>query len=173
MVSCIRCSSRFGCCHSKVIHRLQLATMQGSFYKKHFSSYSWQGERILCCKAKTQIWQQPDDDSAKHYVDMIIKEYEHRFIKAVETIENGLEDSLQYYRFPEIDSRKFSSTNTLERFNKEIRRRSRVVDIFPSMDSYIRLVCCYLMEYSEDWESANCYIQKNILQAILAKRKAA
>jgi transposase-like protein len=120
-----------------------------------------------------QIWQQPDYDSAKRYAEMIIKEYEQRFLKAIEILENGLEDSLQFYQFPEIDPRKISSTNTLERLNKEIRRRSRVVGIFPSVDSYIRLVCCYLMEYSEDWETANCYIHKDILQTILAKRKAA
>ena len=120
-----------------------------------------------------QIWQQPDYDSAKRYADLLIKEYENRFFKAIETLENGLEDSLQYYQFPDIDFRKISSTNVLERLNKEIRRRSRVVGIFPSMDSYIRLVCCYLMEYSEDWETANCYIHKNILQSILSKRNAA
>jgi transposase-like protein len=120
-----------------------------------------------------QIWQQPDYQSAKQYADQLIKEYETRFSKAIETLEKGLEDSLQYYEFPVIDSRKISSTNILERLNKEIRRRSRVVGIFPSMDSYIRLVSCYLMEYAEDWETANCYILKDTLQAIQAKRKAA
>lgn len=120
-----------------------------------------------------QIWQQPDSKSARNYADHLIQEYADRLPKAVETLENGLEDSLQYYEFPEIDSRKISSTNVLERLNKEIRRRSRVVGIFPSMDSYIRLVCCYLMEYSEDWESARCYIQKDIIDAISAKRLAA
>ena len=63
---------------------------------------------------------------------------------------NGLEDSLQYYEFPEIDPGKISSTNILERLNKEIRRSSKVVGIFPSMDSYLRLISCYLMEYAED-----------------------
>ena len=120
-----------------------------------------------------QIWQQPDSKSARIYANHLIQEYAGQFPKAVETLENGLEDSLQYYEFPEIDARKISSTNILERLNKEIRRRSRVVGIFPSMDSYIRLVCCYLMEYSEDWESARCYIQKNIIEFISAKRLAA
>ena len=120
-----------------------------------------------------QIWQQPDKPLAERYARQLIEEYENRYPKAIETLENGLEDSLQYYEFPEIDFRKISSTNVLERFNKEIRRRSRVVGIFPSMDSYVRLVCCYLMEYAEDWGSANCYIQKNILDVILSKRKAA
>jgi transposase-like protein len=120
-----------------------------------------------------QIWQQPDYESAKRYAKLIIQEYETRFAKAIEVLENGLEDSLQYYEFPEIDSRKISSTNVLERLNKEIRRRSNVVGIFPSMDSYIQLISCYLIEYSEDWESPRCYIKKNILQQIITRRKAA
>jgi len=120
-----------------------------------------------------QIWQQPDAKSARAYAEQVIQEYAGRFPKAVEILENGLEDSLQYYEFPEIDSRKISSTNILERLNKEIRRRSRVVGIFPSMDSYIRLVSCYLIEYSEDWETGKRYVQKEVLDLILAKRLAA
>jgi len=61
----------------------------------------------------------------------------------------------------------------LERLHKEIRRRSKVVGIFPSMDSYIRLISCYLIEYAEDWETSKCYIRKEILQHILARRNAA
>jgi putative transposase len=120
-----------------------------------------------------QIWQQPDYESAKRYAELLIEEYETRFPKAVEVLENGLEDSLQFYGFPEIDAKKISSTNMLERLHKEIRRRSKVVGIFPSMDSYIRLISCYLIEYAEDWETSKCYIRKEILQHILARRNAA
>ena len=60
--------------------------------------------------------------------------------------------------FEELDSRKVSSTNTLERLNMEIRRRSSVVGIFPSTDSYIRLITSYLLEYSEDCQSERSYI---------------
>lgn len=103
-----------------------------------------------------------------------IDEYSERFPKAIEVLEEGLEDSLQYYEFPEIDSRKISSTNILERLNREIRRRTRVVGIFPSiMDSYIRLVSYYLIEYSEDWQTSRCYISKKVIQTILFRRKAA
>jgi len=120
-----------------------------------------------------QIWQQPDYESAKRYANLLIEEYATKFPKAIEVLENGLEDSLQYYEFPEIDSRKISSTNILERLNKEIRRRSKVVGIFPSMESYIRLISCYLIEYAEDWETSRCYIKKDIIQRIIARRKAA
>ena len=90
--------------------------------------------------------------------------------KAVQCLEEGGEDSVQFYAFEELDSRKISSTNTLERLNREIRRRSSVLGIFPSTDSYIRLITSYLLEYSEDWQTERCYmnassikVQKEIL----------
>jgi len=61
----------------------------------------------------------------------------------------------------------------LERLNKEIRRRTKVVGVFPSMDSYIRLVSCYLIEYGEDWSTSRCYINKVILEQIRENRQAA
>ena len=77
------------------------------------------------------------------------QKYEKSFPKAVECFE----DSVQFYAFEELDGRKISSTNTLERLNREIRRRSSVVGIFPSTDSYIRLIASYLLEYSDDWQT--------------------
>ena len=94
------------------------------------------------------------------------KKRSEQFPKAVEC----LEDSVQFYAFEELDGRKISSTNTLERLNREIRRRSSVVGIFPSTDSYIRLITSYLLEYSDDWQTERCYmnagsikLQKEIL----------
>ena len=98
------------------------------------------------------------------------QEYEKSFPKAVECFEEGFEDSVQFYAFEELDGRKISSTNTLERLNREIRRRSSVVGIFPSTDSYVRLITSYLLEYSDDWQTERCYmnagsikLQKEIL----------
>ena len=52
----------------------------------------------------------------------------------------------------------------LERLNKEIRRRTRVVGIFPSSDSYLRLVTSYLLEYSEDWSVTKAYLSPKSLE---------
>jgi len=120
-----------------------------------------------------QIWEQPDYQSAKHYAELLNEEYQASYPIAIEVLMNDLEDSLQYYEFPVIDPRKISSTNILERLNKEIRRRSKIVGIFPSMDSYLRLISCYLIEYAEDWETSRRYIRKEILEQILARKKAA
>ena len=74
------------------------------------------------------------------------EKYVAKYPKAIETLEDGLEDSLSFYAFPKLDSRKIASTNMLERLNEEIRRRTRVVGIFPNPDSYLRLVTTFLME---------------------------
>lgn len=104
-----------------------------------------------------QIWLAPDAKAARKRADSLADEFEKRFPDAIQILEDGLEDSLQFYSFPALDSRKIASSNMLERLNKEIRRRTRVVGIFPNPDSYVRLVATYLMEYAEDWSDSRAY----------------
>jgi transposase-like protein len=69
--------------------------------------------------------------------------------------------TLSFYDFPEVDKKWISSTNGQERLNMEIRRRSWVVGVFPSVESSLRLTICYLIEYSEDWETERSYIRED------------
>lgn len=119
-----------------------------------------------------QIWLQPDKRSAEKLAALIIEEYESRYPEAMRCLEEGLEDSLQFYFFPEIDKRRLSSTNGLERTNREIRRRSRVVGVFPSVESYLRLITSYLIEYSEDWANEYAYIRADKLGQLLESEQA-
>ncbi len=121
------------------------------------------GKAVFAEKLK-QIWLQPDLESAKSYAHTLMDKYENQYPGAIEVLESGLEDSLQFYNFERMDSRKISSTNMLERLNREIRRRTNVVGIFPSMDSYIRLVTAYLIEYGEDWSTGRCYIKPEVIE---------
>ncbi len=120
-----------------------------------------------------QIWLQPDIDTAKVYADSLMAEYENRYPEAIRSLEEGLEDSLQFYSFQRIDGRKIFSTNMLERLNREIRRRTNVVGVFPNMDSYIRLVTSHLIEYSEDWSAGNAYINPEKIALIQEEREIA
>ncbi|MCK4829843.1 transposase, partial [bacterium] len=113
-------------------------------------------KKLFAAKIK-QIWLQPDLDSAMHLAQMLIDEYNGRFPEAIKTLIDGLEDSLQFYYYPKFDKRKISTTNTVERLNKEIRRRTKVVGVFPSRESYIRLVTTYVLEYTEDWITGKAY----------------
>lgn len=117
-----------------------------------------------------QIWLQPDYKSALAYAEHFMDTEEGQHSAAIQTLEEGLEDTLQFYHFEEMDHRKISSTNLLERLNKEIRRRTRVVGVFPSQDAYIRLVTSYLIEYSEDWATSRSYIHPKIIEQIHERR---
>lgn len=118
-----------------------------------------------------QIWLQPDYKSAVSYAEHFMDTEEMQYPSAIQTLEEGLEDSLQFFHFEEMDHRKISSTNLLERLNKEIRRRTRVVGVFPSQDAYIRLVTSYLMEYSEEWSVGRSYIQPKIIEQVQERRR--
>jgi transposase-like protein len=120
-----------------------------------------------------QIWVQPDRKSAIRTAKIFMAEYRSRYPEAIKALAEGLEDSLQFYAFPTFDHRKISSTNVLERINKEVRRRSRVVGVFPSEESYVRLITCYLIEYSDDWVTERSYIKKEAIEEERARMKDA
>lgn len=119
-----------------------------------------------------QIWTASTSSEARHRAEILTEQYEKRFPEAVRILEDGLEDSLQFLAFPKLDARKISSTNMLERLNKEIRRRTNVVGIFPGKDSYIRLVTTYLMEYEEEWSVARAYISEQSIQQTIQDNAA-
>ena len=105
-------------------------------------------------------------ETAKRSEQELAEEYRGKCPKALLVLEEGLEDALTFLSFPTLDARKVSSNNMLERLNKEIRRRTRVVGIFPNPESYLRLVTKYLMEYSEDWSVTRSYLRDNSLRSL-------
>lgn len=76
---------------------------------------------------------------------------------AAELLRDAEADVLTYMSFPEAHWRQIHSTNPLERINKEIRRRTRVVGIFPNDASIIRLVGMLLMEQNDEWAVGRRY----------------
>jgi putative transposase len=133
------------------------------FMRNILAHVSHREKGVFAEKLKT-IWLQPTKAAALRSARMLIDEYRDRFPRAIATLEEGLEDALQYLAFSSFDHRKISSTNILERLHREIRRRSRVVGIFPSMDAYLRLITSYLIEYAEDWSTGKCYIKQALIK---------
>jgi putative transposase len=99
-----------------------------------------QREKKAFAQKMKQIWVQPDRKSALRMAKIFMAEYRQHFPEAITVLAEGLEDSLQFYTFPEFDPRKVASTNILERMFREVRRRSRVVGVFPSAELYARLI---------------------------------
>jgi putative transposase len=83
----------------------------------------------------------------------LIDQYGKLCGKAMHILEEGLEDALAFLAFPKAHWRKISSTNSIERINEEIRRRTRVVGVFPNIASALRLISMLLLEQTEGWQT--------------------
>ena len=82
---------------------------------------------------------------------------------ACDILENGFEDAIiQILSFPENIRRRIRTTNVLERLNEEIRRRERVIRIFPNINSITRIIGTLLMEKDTEWlASPRKYLEFN------------
>jgi putative transposase len=78
--------------------------------------------------------------------------------KVAEHIEEHIEECLSCLAFPESHRRRIRTTNGLERLNQEIKRRTRVVRIFPNEKSCLRLVTALAVEQSEEWITGRRYL---------------
>ena len=136
-------------------------------FMRNILVYVPQKEKKAFAAVLKEIWLAPTAELARKRAYDVIDSYAKRFPKAVQCLEDGLEDSLAFYAFPMLDARKISSSNMIERLNREIRRRTSVIRIFPNESSYIRLVTTYLMEYAEDWSVSRAYISHESIAATL------
>jgi transposase-like protein len=91
----------------------------------------------------------------------MLKEAIEKYEKSAPRLSKWLEDNLSVgfsvFDFPLEHRRSIRTSNSLERINKEIRRRTRVVGVFPNEASYLRLVSALLMEISEEWQIGKHY----------------
>lgn len=91
-------------------------------------------------------------EDVRQFKDELMSQFgsEPKFEKALAIFEDGFEDTIQYMSFPQNIRCHIRSTNSLERLNQEIRRRERVIRIFPNTQSAYRLVGAVLMYYQEN-----------------------
>jgi len=91
--------------------------------------------------------------------------------KVAEHLEEHIEECLSCLAFPESHRRRIRTTNGLERLNQEIRRRSRVVRIFPNERSCLRLVTALAVEQSEEWITGRRYLDMGELEGHRPEQK--
>lgn len=97
-------------------------------------------------------------DDAKLMLDRVVRKYEKNASRLSNWLENNILQGLTVFALPQAHWRLLRTTNGLERVNEEIRRRTRVVGIFPNEASCLRLVTAILMEISDDWETGRVYL---------------
>jgi len=125
--------------------------------------------RSMVASAIRMVLEQPDGPSARGQLDHVISGLRPRFPAVAELLVDAEADLLAHMAFPESHRRQIRSTNPLERPDKEIKRRTGVVGIFPDRAAVIRLVGMILAEQDDEWQDGRRYFRPETMALIDAR----
>lgn len=104
------------------------------------------------------IFNARDRAEAETRLTQTVTKYRHSATRLADWLETSIPECLTVFAFPEPQRRRLRTANGLERLNREIKRRTRVVSIFPNEAACLRLITALLMETSDEWETGNTYL---------------
>ncbi len=108
--------------------------------------------QVAVKEALTEMFNSEKVEDARKMRNEIISEYEDVCPEAMEILDIGFEDSMAVMVLPKRYRIALRTTNLLERENEELRRRERVIRIFPNKDSVLRLMGAVLMDHHDNWK---------------------
>jgi putative transposase len=123
-------------------------------------------QQLVAATIRT-VFVQPDPSSAREQWRKVADSFRSRFPRLAEFLDAVEPDVLAYLGFPPEHWRQAWSTNPLERLNREVKRRTDVVGIFPTDRAVIRLVGAVLAEQHEEWSIARRYFSVESLAKLL------
>jgi putative transposase len=111
----------------------------------------------------SSIFAQPTRELAERRASDVAITHRRSSARAMQVLDDGIVDALNYLAFPRPHWRKLASTNPIEHLNRDIRRRTRLVGIFPNIVSAVRLITLVLAEQTEDWQTERRYMDADLL----------
>jgi putative transposase len=116
--------------------------------------------------AVRSIFEQPDSESVWAQHTRVVEALEAKYPAAAQLLADAAEDVLAFTHFPKEHWRQIRSNNPQERLNREIRRRTDVVGVFPNRQAVIRLVGAVLAELHDEWQVSRRYMSLESLEKV-------
>jgi transposase-like protein len=104
------------------------------------------------------IFNAPDRHTAEAYLAKTVQKYAQSVPALADWLEKNIPEGLTVFSFPASHRRRLRTANGLERLSREIKRRTRVVSIFPNEAACLRLISAILMEIHEEWQTDRIYL---------------
>jgi len=104
------------------------------------------------------VFNAPDRTTAEAYLAQMVQKYEKKAPRLADWLEKNIPEGLTVFDFPAAHQRRLRTVNGLERVSEEVKRRTRVVSIFPNAAACLRLVSAILMEIDEHWQMSRAYL---------------
>lgn len=115
-------------------------------------------------KAMRKIFDSPDYDSAQSMKRQVVEEFQDTAPQFVEWLEENIEEGLTCFSFPEKHWIRIRTSNVVERLNREIKRRTKVVTLFPNVASCERLISAVLQDTHEGWIGSYQWLDMGLLK---------
>lgn len=131
-------------------------------------SYVPKAQQSMAAAALRQAFIQPDRAAASQALRHVADQLRDKCPKLGGFIDDSETDVLAHLDFPSQHRTRIHSTNSLERLNKEVKRRADVVGIFPNEGSIIRLIGAVLLEANDEWQTQNRYMQTEPMAELMA-----
>jgi putative transposase len=156
--------------------------------RTHYQGVTWQRcqthfmRNILDATPKTlkeelypklrAILDAPDLQTARLLFSKTVETYQDKIPKAIKVLETGFDDATAVLILPEKYRKRLRTSNAMERLIEEVRRRERVIRIFPNRESLTRLLGALLIEFDEKWASGRRYFDMAEFELWLQDRPA-
>jgi len=105
------------------------------------------------------IFNAPDREAAQTYLNKAVNKYSSLAPKLADWMEVNIPEGFTVFAFPRVHQRRLRTSNYLERLSQEIKRRTRVVRVFPNEQACLRLISAVVMEIGEEWEYGRLYLE--------------
>ena len=155
---------------------------------KHFQGATWQRCQVHLMRnllghsptrlrgevaaAAKRVFQAADMTEARRRLTEFVEQFDKSAPKVVACMEAGFEDAMAVMALPEKYRKRLRTTNMQERLNEEVRRRERVIRIFPNDESALRLIGALLAEQNEVWQERKYLDMDEFNEWVAAQKEA-